>query len=274
MVKEMNRNDAIALVLAEAFSDHGLAVLANEGQDPGHQRMESLIAAINFLADDLSTEDHLGRALVSALFILGNQVPEDLELGIPPSSDSRCSLFQQVCDLTVDISVLIENWDNWPDDNGLATYSFKEPSDESTAPSDADEEFEGYRIGDITYCVVPNKEEIFPVRVVRLGFNVIEVEPLDAALGEAVCKSFSQERTNRCFRSPRLPNVARFGGWDERPVNSDRKSGSELRLLPAHYATTTGKLIRDRHANDPDRWPLPTGIVYERWFKDAASKEQ
>jgi antitoxin (DNA-binding transcriptional repressor) of toxin-antitoxin stability system len=25
------------------------------------------------------------------------------------------------------------------------------------------------------------------------------------------------------------------------------------------------------HAEDPERWPLPTGTVYERWFKDAES---
>jgi len=268
----MNRSEALKIVLAEAFSEHGLVMLAHDGKEPGHQRMENLISSINFLADDLSTENHLGRSLVSALFALGNRVPQDLELGNPPSSNSRSSLNQQLGDLVVAITDLIENWDNWPDHNELAAYTFDETSDERTSVTRADEESEGYRIGDITYCIIPDTNEIFPVRVIRLGFNLIEVESLDTKLCEAICETFMQNSANRCFNAPRLPAAARFGGFDERPVNSSRKSGPEVRLLPVHYGTKTGALIRERHAGDPDSWPLPTGQVFERWFKDAESE--
>jgi len=269
----MNRSDALKIVLAEAFSEHGLVMLAHVGKEPGYQRMENLISSINFLADDLSAEDHFGRSLVSALFVLGNQVPQDLELGNPPSSNSRSSLYQQLGDLVVAITNLIENWDNWPDHNELEAYTFDEPSDERNSVTRANEESEGYRTGDITYCIFPDADEIFPVRVIRLGFNAIEVEPLDTNLCEAICEAFTQDRANRCFSAPRLPAAARFGGFDERPVNSSRKSGPELRLLPVHYGTKTGALIRERHASDPESWPLPTGQVFERWFKDAESEE-
>jgi hypothetical protein len=269
----MNRDDALTIVLAEAFSESGLAMVAQAGQDPGHRRMENLILAINFLADDLSAEDHLGRMLVSALFTLANRVPEDLERAHSPTSDSRCSLSQQAGDLLVAISHLVENWDHWPDIDDLPTCDFGKLSDERPPVSVADEECEGYRVGDITYCVVPETDEIFPVRVVRLGFNVVEVEPLDPGYCETVCEPFTREEINRCFRPPHLPAAARLGGFDERLVNSERKSGPELRLLPTHYATKTGALIKERHASDPDRWPLPTGLVFERWFKAPESQE-
>jgi hypothetical protein len=267
----MNRDEATSIVLAEAFAENGLAMLAHQGDDPGFQRMETLIAAINFLAGDLSREDTLNRALVSALFTLGTQVPEDLQRGHSPTSESRSSLFRQSVDLFVSITELIENWEHWPDQEELLTYKLEEPPDGASSSTPADEEFEGYRVGDITYCVVRQTEEFFPVRVVRLGFNVIEVAAIAPEMCRNVCETFLEERLNRCFQSPSLPAVARFGGFDERPVNSARQSGPELRLLPSHYATTTGKAIRQRHADDPNRWPLPTGTVFERWFKDSVT---
>jgi hypothetical protein len=47
----------------------------------------------------------------------------------------------------------------------------------------------------------------------------------------------------------------------------------ELRLLPPHYATYTNRRIRERNAENPARWPLPSGTTYERWFKDAPGEE-
>ncbi len=265
----MNRVEATSIVLAEAFAENGLVMLAHHGDDPGHQRMDTLISAINFLADDLRREETLNRMLVSALFALGTQVLEDLQQRLSPTSDSRCSLFRQSVDLHIAVIELIENWENWPSQEDIVTYKLQEPSTNDPSTESGDEEFEGYRVGDITYCIVRETEDFFPVKVVRLGFNVIEVEALSTEICRDVCETFLDERLNRCFQSPSLPAVSRFGGFDERPVNAARQSGPELRLLPSHYATTTGKVIRQRHKDDPHNWPLPTGTVLERWFKDA-----
>lgn len=130
------------------------------------------------------------------------------------------------------------------------------------------EEFEGYRLGDVTYCVDPATNDFFPVRVIHVGRGFLDVEAIDPELSDSVSPEFRTEKANRRFVRPRLPAKARFGGADERTVNSGRASGQELRLLPFHYGTTTGVEIRKRHQTNPDRWPLPTGTVYERWFKD------
>jgi hypothetical protein len=136
------------------------------------------------------------------------------------------------------------------------------------------DDFEGYRTGDITYCADPKTQEIFPVRVVKIGRRFLDVESLDDELAEAVAPEFGTDCKNRRFVRPRLPSHARFGGCDERTVNALRISGQELRLLPFHYATYTNKTIIKRHAENPARWPLPSGTVYERWFKDAGEKER
>ncbi len=264
----MNRNEATSIVLAEAFAENGSVMLAHQGDDPGFQRMETLISAINFLADDLSREDTLNRMLVSALFALGTQVPEDLQRSFSPTSESRASLFRQSLDLHIAVTELIEHWDNWPNQESFLTYKLQEPPSVDSPSDPVDEEFEGYRVGDITYCIVRQTESIFPVKVVRLGFNVIEVEGLSIDICRNACEPFLEDRLNRCFQSPGLPAAARFGGFDERPVNGARQSGPELRLLPYHYGTTTGEVIRQHHEADPDSWPLPTGTVFERWFKD------
>jgi hypothetical protein len=130
-------------------------------------------------------------------------------------------------------------------------------------------DFEGYRVGDITYCVDPRAQAFFPVRVVKVGRGFLEVELTDDELACAVAHDFGTQQENRRFVRPRLPAVARFGGCDERLVNAERVSGRELRLLPVHYNTYTNDRIRERNAADPARWPLPSGTLYERWFKDA-----
>lgn len=134
--------------------------------------------------------------------------------------------------------------------------------------SKAAEEFEGYRFGDITCCIDPATNEIFPVRVVNVERRSLDVEALNCNLSDVVSPEFKSENANRRFFRPKLPSMARFGGCDERTVNSDRVSGQELRLLPIHYGTYTGAEIKKRHLQDPERWPLPTGTIYERWFTE------
>ncbi|MGV3719459.1 MAG: hypothetical protein ACO1SX_01005 [Actinomycetota bacterium] len=130
------------------------------------------------------------------------------------------------------------------------------------------DEFEGYRVGDITYCLVVDTTDCFPVRIAKVGQRFLDAVPLHEDPSDAEAPEFRALQANRRFQRPKLPSWSRFGGCDERPVNSARESGPELRLLPTHYATTTGAVIRKRHAADPERWPLPTGLVYERWFKE------
>lgn len=134
--------------------------------------------------------------------------------------------------------------------------------------------FEGYRAGDVTYCVDPGAAGFFPVRVVKVGKRFLDVESLDDEFAEAVAPEFGTDRKNRRFVRPRLPSRARFGGCDERTVNAQRVSGQELRLLPFRYATHVNDIIKQHHAENPARWPLPTGIVHERWFKDGDGRER
>jgi hypothetical protein len=133
------------------------------------------------------------------------------------------------------------------------------------------EEFEGYREGDITYCIDPSTDDFFPVRVVKIARQFADVESLHPELSMRVAPQFDAERTNRRFVRPRLPRQARFGGCDERTINAARESVQELRLLPSHYGTHTCEKIRQRHQANPELWPLPTGLVYERWFKTTAT---
>jgi hypothetical protein len=133
------------------------------------------------------------------------------------------------------------------------------------------DDFDGYCVGDITYCVDPETQGLFPVRVVKIGRAFLDVEALDEDLTDAVAPQFATSKENRRFVRPRLPGLARFGGCDERIVNAKRVSGQELRLLPVHYATYANCTIRARNAEDPARWPLPSGAVYERWFKVVSS---
>jgi len=133
------------------------------------------------------------------------------------------------------------------------------------------EDFEGYREGDITYCVDPSSDDFFPVRVVKIGRKFADVESVNTDLTTQVTADFDAHRKNRRFVRPRFPPHARFGGSDGRTVNAERVSGQVLRLLPFHYGTYTGGKIIERNKAAPELWPLPTGIVYERWFKDVVS---
>ena len=262
----MDRKKATTLILAEAFSETGLAAQVENGEDPGWKRLSHLIETLAFLIDDLADEDAFGREFVSALFVLGQRVPDLIQMRDQRGETSRSSLYEQAEELTVAVTALIENWNHWPDweTYEFRTYSFEtsaEKSEEASPPEQAG----GYRTGDITYCVAPSTLDCFPVRVERLGNGYLDVSPLIEV--ENTYPSFLKDAVSRRFFYPKLSPGARFGGEDERLVNSERQSGPELRLLPVDYATKTLDLIRERHTADPDRWPLPTGLLFERWFQ-------
>ena len=132
-------------------------------------------------------------------------------------------------------------------------------------------DFDGYRNGDITYCVDPATHHFFPVRVVKIGRKFADVESLNSALTVEVAPDFDSEKRHRRFVRPELSPGARFGADDERAVNTERVPGQELRLPPCHYGTYTGRKIKELHKLNPGLWQLPTGVVYERWFKDMNS---
>ncbi len=269
----MDRKKAIALILAEAFSESGLAFQVENGEHPNRERINDLIETLAFLMDDLADEDAFSREFVSALFVLGNRVPDLIENRPPEDPNSRPSLYEQAEGLTIAVTALVENWNHWPDPE---TYEFCqvpfETNSEKNEKVSPPEQVGGYRTGDITYCVTPNTLDCFPVRVDRLGSGYLEVSLL-TELGSAY-PEFLNDASSRRFFYPALSPGARFGGEDERLVNSRRKSGPELRLLPVHYATETLDLIRERHAAAPDRWPLPTGLLFERWFQKPDSVEE
>lgn len=131
------------------------------------------------------------------------------------------------------------------------------------------DKFEGYCLDDLTYCIEPQANVFFPVRVVKVGRKFLDVVPFHEQLASTIAPEFHAEKMNRRFLRPKLPQGSRFGGFDERIVNADRVSGKELRILPVHYWTHTGDAIIQRNASDPDTWPIPTGVAYDRWFKQA-----
>jgi hypothetical protein len=269
----MDRKKAIAHVLTEAFSETGIAFQAEQGEFPSRERLNGLAATLAFLMAELADEDSFSREFVSALFILGNRVP-DLIKSRPPEEVNACpSLYEQAGELTVAVTALIENWNHWPD---LETYEFSpipfKANLEKSEKASPSEQVGGYCTGDITYCVTPNTPDCFPVRVERLGNGYLEVRLLTDENNAP--PEFLNDASNRRFFYPALSPGARLGGEDERLVNSQRKSGPELRLLPVDYASTTLDLIWERHVADPNRWPLPTGLLFERWFQKPERGEE
>ena len=124
----MNRVDAINLVLAEAFAESGLGMLAENAGDPKFERMEALKTALAFLHEELADEDSFDRQLVSALFVLAKRVPEAVNARNPEAQGNRPSFARQVADVEIYVADLIENWNNWPDweSNPLRTYNFEQ----------------------------------------------------------------------------------------------------------------------------------------------------
>ncbi len=268
---QMTRQTALTILFAEAFSETGLAARIANGEDPGRERLNHLIEALHFLTDELADEDAFGRELVSALFTLGQRVPGLMREYPPEGANFRPSLYEQADELSMAVTALIENWNHWPDIETYAprAYRFETPVEESVDGSDA-EQIGGYRVGDVTYCVIPGLNDCFPVQVNGLGNGYLDVTPLVEA--SSVYADLMQEAANRRFFYPLLSPGARLGSDDERLANSQRKSGPELRLLPVDYATTTLDLIRARHAADPLHWPLPGGLVFEKWFREPGSE--
>ena len=259
---DFTRESALELVFAEAFSKHGVGTMSGLGEDVGYHRMAQLIDAINYLADELSNEDHFSRELVAAMMSFVVHVPNSYP---NQTCEFRSSLHGQLGELEMAATCFVENWDNCPEMSAYDEFDFTiADADALEVPA---EECGGYQIGDITYCIA-SKDAFFPVRIIQLGLNAIVTEALDEGQCESICPEYSQHKHNRTFCLLDLPPMARFGGFDERPVNEQRESGPELRLLPTHYGTDIGMAIKEQHATDPDRWPLPTGVQIEQWFKD------
>ena len=129
--KTMNLEDAVNLVLAEAFAEAGLGSLAEEGGDPGFERVEALKAALSCLHEQLAHEDSLDRQLVSAFFVLSKRTPAAVNLRNPEASGYRPGFVQQVADIELCVQDIVENWNNWPDwdSNPLRTYTFEQGPD-------------------------------------------------------------------------------------------------------------------------------------------------
>ena len=123
----MERKKAIELVLAEAFAESGLGALVENSSHLSVERIEALKSSLGFLVGELANDDVFDRQFVSALFVLGNTVPDLLKSINPKSPGYRYTFRKDADDLTILVSALIENWDNWPDweTNPLRVYKFE-----------------------------------------------------------------------------------------------------------------------------------------------------
>lgn len=245
------RASAIHLVLCEGLAENGMGTLVGAGgEDPGTVRVDRTIAALEFLTRELGLDDSMPRDFVAALFMLATEVADGIG-------------GQQGIELKIAAQMLIEQWDNWPD---ASKYSFTEPPQIGEVVV---EQLGGYCAGDVTYCQIPETRNVWPVRVTDLARTFLCVEPLNP--GDRAAEEFALRSELNCrFFMPRLVPGSRFGGSDERLVNSSRRDGPELRLLPTHYATTANAVIRELHAQDPVNCPLPTGRVGVNWFGKSA----
>ncbi len=202
----MDHEQAISLIVSEAYAEEGTLMLIYQGDDPGYSRLERLIAAVNFLSEELSGEQVFNGALIGALFNLATVVPEELLSRYSPIADLRCSLFQQTNELAIAILELMETWASLSNVDALCKQDLLTPPDQATSNQE-DVEFEGLRVGDITYCINPTTDAFFPVKVIRLGFNVIEVDALDEETCRLASDSFLAARRNRCFQVPKMPGL-------------------------------------------------------------------
>ena len=67
--------EAVALIISEAQGGDGLLVIIRNGEDPGAERMDQLISALNAVFHLLEGHTELDRKLAAALFTLGSDVP-------------------------------------------------------------------------------------------------------------------------------------------------------------------------------------------------------
>jgi hypothetical protein len=77
--KNMDRESAKELILAEGLGENGLIILARMGDEPPKDRMEALLRALKIIFDESREEKVIDRALAHALFNLGVRLPQEIE---------------------------------------------------------------------------------------------------------------------------------------------------------------------------------------------------
>jgi hypothetical protein len=77
--KNMDRESAKQLILAEALSENSLIVLARMGDEPPKDRIEALLRALKIIFDESREEKMIDRTLAHALFNLGVRLPQEIE---------------------------------------------------------------------------------------------------------------------------------------------------------------------------------------------------
>lgn len=72
----MTPDEAVSLIISEARADgDSLLAQVREGQDPGRERMRTLVSALRTIFNSLSRQAELDRQLAAALFALGSDLP-------------------------------------------------------------------------------------------------------------------------------------------------------------------------------------------------------
>ena len=77
--RDMRPREAKQIILDEAGSDDGIVNAFRMGRDPGPERMRRLIAAIKVLFDRIDGQDRILREVAAALYVLGTEVPAQIE---------------------------------------------------------------------------------------------------------------------------------------------------------------------------------------------------
>ncbi len=72
----MTLTEAVELILSEAHEGgRNLRATVRKGEDPGAERMDAIIAALDTIFDSLHGHSEMNRHLAAALFTLGSDVP-------------------------------------------------------------------------------------------------------------------------------------------------------------------------------------------------------
>jgi hypothetical protein len=75
----MRPREAKQIILDEARSEDSIVVELRMGRDPGKERMGRLIEAIKVLFDRIEGQDKILRDVAAALYVLGTEVPAQIE---------------------------------------------------------------------------------------------------------------------------------------------------------------------------------------------------
>jgi hypothetical protein len=67
------------IILDEARSDEGIVSAFRMGRDPGPERMRRLVEAIKVLFGRIEGQDKVLRDVAAALYVLGTEVPAQIE---------------------------------------------------------------------------------------------------------------------------------------------------------------------------------------------------